>query len=871
MANENRKFIQLFRNQLNAAFSDKAAAKAALEANNISPDVLKDGMPIIARYQTGDANNPIKTLLGIAHSNGSTVKVTVFDSSSADALNYDDSAVTGNYVSEVDETNGIISVTREELPTVAAISEAGKPITAVSESLGAVSATAGTINAEYVNVTDTAGKFDGTTVEAVLAEIDDKIDSEIADLDYTGVTTGTGVYVTNVTETDGVVSATTATLPDASSVSGASKVVIDVTQDKGAITATAANLTGVKLDGYAEGTDADIAATDTLGEALGKLQAQINAMDKAADAQDGQVVTTVTEADGKVTETKANVKDLQLGGYQKDTTKIGDIASGDTINDALSKLENKAAAITIVDKDGSINVATGASGTEINLNIKEGEHVLANDASSGGVYTDLDLVKITTGLPETIKERYQFLATDDSQIGVNIDVPKDSHIVSIDYITTGEHAQNLEYTYIDVSGNTQTTYVDMSELVLETEFASGVTVTDHIAHGVVDPTSETFLTVGAGGFKLAGVQDAIDDAIEALDVTGDTAVAGQYVAAIEETDGMVAVKTRANVSEAVLNNYSKGSDSGAVAATDTVNQAIGKLENQIDAAKAAATTKVEKDNSASHLTLTSSTSADGSVTYTIGESDIASKTDLDTLSGKAVTAAAMTGGSATITAATDGTKQIEINVDGSTISATTYQKGSDASAVVATDTINEAISKLENQVDKAKAAATTVVTAGTSADTTAHLEISASTDSTTSATTYTVDLKDVASASALTDEITARKAVDGQTGDTYEANTAATYISGARSLNNADVLLDAAIASVDTDMLTGVTGSDAISASTKSNKGQTISLILDDSTTSTNETAQYASNSGNALQITNDGLYLDSTWDCGFYSSPANP
>jgi ribosome-associated translation inhibitor RaiA len=561
---------------------------------------------------------------------------------------------------------------------------------------------------------------------------------------------------------------------------------------------------------------------------------------------------------------------LGLGGYAK-TNDTGDIASGDTINVALSKLENKAAAVTILDKDGSVVVNPTTAGTEVSVHIKSGEHVIANDASSGGVYTDLDLVKITTGLPETIKERYQFLATDDSQIGVNIDVPKDSHIVSINYITTGEHAQNLEYVYVDVSGNTKTTYIDMSELVLETEFASGVTVTDHIAHGVVDPTSESFLTVGADGFKVSGVSGLVTSAIEALDVTGDTAAAGQYVAAIEETDGIVAVKTRANVSEAVLNNYSKGSDSGAVASTDTVNQAISKLENQVDAAKAAATTQVEKDSNASHLTLTSATDASGATIYTIGESDIASKSDLDTLSGKAVTAAAMTGGSATITAATDGTKQIEINVDGSTISATTYQKGSDASAVVATDTINEAISKLENQVDKAKAAATTVVTAGTSADTTAHLEISASTDSTTSATTYTVDLKDIASASALTDEITARKAVDGQTGDTYEANTAATYISGATSLNNADVLLNAAIANVDTNMLSGVTGSNAISASTKSDKGQTISLILDDSTTSIDATAQYASNSGNALQITNDGLYLDSTWDCGFYSSPANP
>ena len=115
--------------------------------------------------------------------------------------------------------------------------------------------------------------------------------------------------------------------------------------------------------------------------------------------------------------------------------------------------------------------------------------------------------------------------------------------------------------------------------------------------------------------------------IAALDVA-DAAVAGQFVSQVSETDGKIAV-VRTDVSGAVLNNYAKGSDATAVAATDTINQAISKLENQVDAAKAAATTKVEKDAAASHLTLTSATAADGSVTYTVGENDIAAKTDLD--------------------------------------------------------------------------------------------------------------------------------------------------------------------------------------------------------------------------------------------------
>ena len=63
-------------------------------------------------------------------------------------------------------------------------------------------------------------------------------------------------------------------------------------------------------------------------------------------------------------------------------------------------------------------------------------------------------------------------------------------------------------------------------------------------------------------------------------------------------------------------------------------------------------------------------------------------------------------------------------------------------------------------------------------------------------TIYTIGENDIASASALTAEIAARKAVDGQNGDTYAANAGTNYISAATSLNDADVKLDAALKSL---------------------------------------------------------------------------
>lgn len=63
-------------------------------------------------------------------------------------------------------------------------------------------------------------------------------------------------------------------------------------------------------------------------------------------------------------------------------------------------------------------------------------------------------------------------------------------------------------------------------------------------------------------------------------------------------------------------------------------------------------------------------------------------------------------------------------------------------------------------------------------------------------TAVTVTETDIASETALNAEIAARKAVDGQNGQTYAANDGTTYISGATSLNDADVKLDAALKDV---------------------------------------------------------------------------
>ena len=723
MVNNNVQNVKFLRNGVVFGPSNdpvKTAREVALDAMEKQKANLADGTAILGRYKETDGD--VKTLVGFAYISNDAKTLTVFDADGAgadvdkkilsaiqaldaektstdgknvqvnvtevdgkitavnittdntvnsgdvntaitNAINELDGSVvaeSGFYVKSVTEADGKISGTTEALPTVSAISAAGKPITAVSENLGAISATAGTINADFVNIADNGGKFTATTVEDALAEIADEID----------------------------------------------------------------------------------------------------AMDLAVVSGDGEVITAVSEEDGKVSASKTAIKDVKLTGYAKNTAATGAISATDDIEDALSKLENTIGSNAITNVDGSITVTPAdGSTTDVKVHIKSGENVIKLDGKGGGIYTNLNLVEITdeTDLPAEIKVRYELHDSDGVKIGESIDIPKDSHIVSITY---DESTQKLVYTYIDVEGKNKTTEIDLSHLILETEFASGVTSSNGVAHGVVDPTSEkdssdnSFLTVGADGFKVDGIKGEIDTKINALDATvGSTSV-----------------------------------ESGKHVAVQVVEDA-GKL-----------------------------------TALTVTETDIASKSLLDGLSGKTVTEVASSNDSiaATLSAATDGTKHLDIITDASKIKMTGFTNADALTGITESSSVTEALLN----VDKVITEKAEVISAALN------------------------DLETTkAEKTALDAEIAARKAVDGQNGDTYAANTSANYISGATTLNDADIKLDAALKAVDDAMLTGVVAGNGITVLDNGNKSQTISVKVK-----------------NDDGIVNDetGLHLG-TIDCGTY------
>jgi len=380
--------------------------------------------------------------------------------------------------------------------------------------------------------------------------------------------------------------------------------------------------------------------------------------------------------------------------------------------------------------------------------LKELKDDIANVGGQAKSYTIIKETSETQGvtLETNVLEQYKLQQTvngTNSIVGETIKIYKDRSLASV-----ALNGQNLDFTYNLADGTQSTVSVDVSTFLAENEFADGLQVNNHVVsvktgnglginstskvvEVVIDPTSESYLTVGANGVKLAGVQNAINTAIEGLDKTDDAAVAGQYVAAIEETNGVVAVKTRANVSEAVLNNYTKGTDATAVAASDTINQAISKLENQVDTAKAAIQNLDNTDTAAAGQVVTAVSTADGKAVPT------------------------------------------KANLAGVTLGGFT-QDATATGAIADTDTLGAALNKLENGIDaaaQAAAAGHSVVAKDSNAS---HLTLTDSTDSITGQKTYTIGENNIASASDLTAEVTRAKqaeaAIDNAVGLTKAAS-----------------------------------------------------------------------------------------------------
>ena len=83
---------------------------------------------------------------------------------------------------------------------------------------------------------------------------------------------------------------------------------------------------------------AELAVNDSINDAFGKLQGQINALDFADTNDTTQFISKITQTDGKISVERHKAGDLVLTGYSVATAKTA-ISPADTINSAFGKVE----------------------------------------------------------------------------------------------------------------------------------------------------------------------------------------------------------------------------------------------------------------------------------------------------------------------------------------------------------------------------------------------------------------------------------------------------------------------------------------------------------------------------------------------------
>ena len=340
-----------------------------------------------------------------------------------------------------------------------------------------------------------------------------------------------------------------------------------------------------------------------------KIDGIVTSLTYEDTAVTGKYVSEVDETNGVINVERANVSEAPLNNYESiyDASEFSAITeneadvidSGDTINQAFNKVESiimkdeEVLANAVVDLDtrlvsgistleGTVSDVSNAVSGEITRAIAvesglsdsiSGEITRATNAETGLSQAISNEVTRATGVEAGIKTTAEAAVSgasyDSNTKLINLYDSKNNVVSTVDttqFVTGGM----IKSVVITESGST-------SYLVITFDTSSG----------------EQSISVDVGDiFEADNYYDktAVDGIVSGL-AYADTAVSGKYISEVDETSGIVSV-TRENVSQAPLNEFESIFDtpeySGAVTSsstkivdTDTINEAINKIEKMI--------------------------------------------------------------------------------------------------------------------------------------------------------------------------------------------------------------------------------------------------------------------------------------------------
>ncbi|MGM9532000.1 hypothetical protein, partial [Intestinibacter sp.] len=247
---------------------------------------------------------------------------------------------------------------------------------------------------------------------------------------------------------------------------------------------------------------------DALASAKSYTDTEIEKLDVTDTAVAGSYVSAVSETNGKILvsrEALPTVTEIKSDGEA--------IISVSQSNGKISATTGAISATNVNVADASSHfTATTVEGVLDELYTKSGEGAAVTITSATG---SNDILKTYT-----IKQGGISVGT--------IDIPKDL-VVTSGSVVKGNWADDVFTENVSGSGTalklvianqSNPVYINTLDLVKDHTAGNGINISDtNVVSVVVDSASESYLTVGASGVKLSGVENAITSKINALDAS----------------------------------------------------------------------------------------------------------------------------------------------------------------------------------------------------------------------------------------------------------------------------------------------------------------------------------------------------------------
>lgn len=231
-------------------------------------------------------------------------------------------------------------------------------------------------------------------------------------------------------------------------------------------------------------------------------------------ASDDEIKNIIGDITSSITSGNTSIVELikaEANKREEEDTKIKELITSET------EARTEAINTEKTDRENADNEIKGLVSSEESKRTEEDNKIRAEILTVSSKIDDLtetnksnvvNVVKVSDNLPATIRERYKFVKSDNTELEQTIDIYKDSSLMNVE-LQEVDNKKCLVFTYILEDGTEKNITLDVEQLLIESEFQDGLSGVSE--DGVIrvkvkiDDSSEEYLTVSKNGVKLSGI------------------------------------------------------------------------------------------------------------------------------------------------------------------------------------------------------------------------------------------------------------------------------------------------------------------------------------------------------------------------------